>query len=316
VPGDVLACLEELGIEFRVNDDEALGRCPMHLERTGVEDRHPSWSVRIEDRFLDSGEVVPAGTHNCFSCGYRGSFTALVCDVLKVDWVTAVQWVRQRGGIERARMLLARKREPRRDEIDTTKQINEASLALFVDPPKHARNKRGISLDACHALDIRWDDSRDLWICPIRDPDTGKLWGWQEKNERYFRNRPASVPKSKTLFGIRTFTEGRAIVVESPLDTARILTAGITGALSTFGAAVSNNQMDLLVDIADEVIWALDNDKDGRKYSKQIKELWGHRMPMRFLNYDSIDKKDPGEMEDQEIRQAVYTAKSVILARF
>ena len=311
IPGDVASCLVELGIDFKVNGDEAVGKCPMHYERTGKEDAHPSWSVRLED----SADDIPAGTFNCFACGYRGGFVQLVADVTKWDWFEAVAWVRARGGIERARMVLERHKQ-RDNKVDTTQWLNEASLALFVDPPQKALDKRNLDPFPVSELGIRWDTDKDAWILPIRDPNTHELWGWQEKNDRYFRNRPTDVKKSHTLFGLDAYEGEVAVILESPLDVARLYTAGIPGGLSSFGAAISDKQMALIIAHADKVIMALDNDRDGMKYSEMMRTLHARRINMSFLNYDGIDAKDVGEMTDEQIFQAYSTATSSTVTRF
>jgi DNA primase len=81
----------------------------------------------------------------------------------------------------------------------------------------------------------------DHFILPVRDPDNGKLWGWQEKGKRYFRNVPEGVRKGHTLFGIREFpADSPAVLVESPLDVARLYTVGYRNAVSSFGAGVTD----------------------------------------------------------------------------
>jgi len=306
VPGDVLAALQELGVEvLHVNGDEALAKCPAHFERTGKEDRHPSFSVNVEE-----------GVSNCFSCGFRGPFVVLVEQMLKCDRDDAVGWVRARGGIERVKRALVEKTSLL--QIDTTTQINEASLALFVDPPAEALAKRHLSLESTQFYGILWDADKERWITPIRDPNTGKLWGWQAKNERYFRNLPKDVTKAKTLFGIEQFDEGMAIVIESPLDVPRIFTAGIEGSLSSFGAGVSAIQMKIVQALTDECLVALDNDRDGSKYSQYLNAMYGRQMILKFLNYADFDTniKDPGEMTDSQIRHSIDTAISSVQVRF
>ena len=308
VPGDALSCMEELGIEvIRVTGDEAQAKCPAHLERTGKEDSHPSFSVHVEE-----------GIFNCFSCGYRGAFVALVEYMLKCDREEAVGWVRARGGIERVKRVLDESQGLRIQTRDTTLQINEASLALFVDPPADALSKRGISLDAAQHYGVLWDADKDRWITPIRDPDTGKLWGWQAKNERYFRNLPTDVKKSKTLFGLEQFVDGPATLIESPLDVPRIYTAGVKGGLSSYGAGVSEAQMKIIMTVTDELIVGLDNDRDGTTYSKWINATYGKSMILSFLNYADFDEgiKDPGNMTDAQILHSIDTAISSTLIRF
>jgi hypothetical protein len=309
VPGDVISCMEELGIEvLRVTGDEAQAKCPAHFERTGKEDRHPSFSVNTE-----------AGVFSCFSCGFRGPFVVLVEYMLEQgDRDAAVGWVRARGGIERVKRVLGESRGLKLMTLDTTLQINEASLALFLDPPAEALAKRNISLASAQHYGVLWDIYQSRWITPIRDPDTGKLWGWQAKNERYFRNVPNEVTKSKTLFGLEQFVQDPAILVESPLDVLRIHTAGVEGGLSSFGAGVSTDQMKLIQTVSDVLIAGLDNDKDGTTYSRWLKDTYGHKMVLKFLNYADFDEdiKDPGDMTNEQIRHSISTAIPSNLVRF
>jgi hypothetical protein len=257
-------------------------------------------------------------TGNCFSCGFRGPFVLLVEHMLKCDRDDAVGWIRARGGIERVKRTLDESKGLRLLTRDTTLQINEASLALFVDPPAEALAKRGLSLASVQHYGILWDAAKDRWITPIRDPNTGKLWGWQAKNERYFSNFPKQVTKSQTLFGLEQFVEGPAIVIESPLDVPRIFTAGVEGGLSSYGAGVSEAQMKIVQAITDECIVGLDNDKDGTTYSRWLNDTYGKSMILRFLNYADFDEeiKDPGNMTDDQILHSIDTAISSTLVRF
>lgn len=311
IPGNVFACMEELGIEnMRQIEDEIGGSCPMHYERLGKIDKHSSWSVHAED-----------GYFNCFSCGYKGPFVLLVKDMLKIDWADAVLWIRARGSIEKVKRFLGRDyvETIQHGPIDTSQQYNEAHLALFTDPPESALDSRNISLEAAQHYGLLWNPERETWITPIRDPDTGKLKGWQEKNDNYFRNRPRDVKKSECLFGLDVFDGGWMLVVESPLDAPRVSTAGIPGACSTYGAEVSDHQFDLIIDHADGVIWGMDADKAGDKSSDMLRLKCIKRgFPSKFLNYQHVPEgsKDPGEMTDDEILEAYETAYPGVVARF
>jgi hypothetical protein len=306
VPGDVLKCLNELGIAVaRIVDDEAVARCPGHLGRVGKEDGDPSWSVNLE-----------TGMHNCFSCGFRGPFEGIVREVLGLNSSDAHAWVRQRGSLERVQQYLtggyiSELAKPK------ARQVTEADLALCVPPPPDVLDTRNIHANAAAAYGILYDRQKDCWITPIRDPDTRALWGWQEKavEGHYFRNRPRHVPKSKTLFGIDQPDIGRrAIMVEAPLDAAVIRSVGIPGALSSFGAAVSDAQMQIVLERFDLLILALDNDPDGRKHTERVYEEWHRRMPIWVMPY-LVNVKDPGEMSYREIRNCVDRATLPLLGK-
>lgn len=307
VPGDVVRCLDELGVEIlRVVDEEAHGHCPAHLRITGKIDRHPSWSVNTE-----------TGVHNCFACGFRGPFVTIVQEVLDCTREHAVDWIRERGSIERADRGLGRGKYIH--ELAAEEEIppvTEADLALYVEVPDWAADARDLDPAACDHYGVLWDANKDHWITPIRDPETGTLWGWQEKGQetRYFRNRPKEVPKSKTLFGLAQLTTNTAILVESPLDAVRLYTAGLGGGVSSFGARVSDTQLALLVDAGvRRLISALDNDRDGIQANDDLRLRVRGRMRLSFFNYGQLDAKDPGDMTDEEIWEAYETAYSSIL---
>lgn len=307
IPGNVTGCLDEMGLEYKQNGDEIHMPCPMHMARTGKEDKHPSFSINSD-----------AGYFNCFSCGYRGPFVLLVRDVLEITRADATAWVRQRGGIERVKKFLAKREEatdPTKD--DTTKRINEASLALYVTPPLEECSPRYFMPEDAEACGVLWDTERDMWIIPIRDPDTGKLWGWQEKNKRYFRNRPRSMKKSLTLFGLHTYEGDTAILVESPLDVVRLRAAGFTAGLASFGSEVSDAQMALIRDHFDTVVVALDNDEAGAKACQRLRAEWSRRgVNLKFADYSDTKAKDPGEMTFNEVKNSIRNAIPSVLARF
>lgn len=302
VPGNVMTALEELGVPVvREVGEELVALCPMHEARTGKPDNHPSWSVNVD-----------SGIHHCFACGYKGQFVGLVADLQGWTWTESVSWVRVRGGVERARKRLHPVIEPA-VKLDTTKQINEASLALMGLPPKKEMKRRHLTFDAVQHHGVLWDPNKRCWILPIRDPNNHKLWGWQEKSEKFFRNRPREVTKSKTLFGLDVFQGDSAILVESPLDVVRLTSTGITGGLATFGASVSHEQMALVRNIVDVVIIGMDNDPAGKKSTAELRKEWGRKgLTLRYLNYGDSAAKDIGDMSDEEIHQAVVTSYSFV----
>lgn len=296
VPGDVLACLAELGVSVdRMSGDEAIARCPGHLSRIGKVDGDPSWSVNVN-----------SGMHNCFACGFKGPFAAIVREVLGVSDSEAVTWVRSRGSLERVERLLT---GGYIDELvkQVKKPVTEADLALFVPPPQDVLRTRGISIEAAATYGVLYDTEADTWITPIREPGTGSLWGWQEKavDGRFFRNRPRHIEKSLTLFGLDQIrAERRAIIIESPLDACVVETAGWRGACSSFGAGVSDAQMQLVLEHCDSAILALDNDPDGRKQTERVLQQWGPRLPLKVMPY-LYGCKDPGEMTNSQINECL-----------
>jgi len=300
----VVKCLEELGVRIlRVDNDEAQGHCPAHVRITGKQDRHPSWSVNTE-----------SGAHNCFSCGFRGPFYTIVKEMLVCSDDDAISWCKARGSIDRAKKILFGEGVY---VHELAEQYTEADLALFVDVPEWVCHERDLEPWAVDDYGIRWDAEHGNWITPIREPFTNRLMGWQEKGQdtRYFRNRPKSVEKSTTLFGLNELDGRVAVVVESPLDCPRIYTATEQKiAVSTFGVRISDTQLDVLEEAGIELlICALDNDRDGNTQSDDLRRRVRGRMRLKYWDYGDSDAKDPGEQTDDEILWSLDHAYSSVL---
>ena len=314
--GDVNSVLLKLGILADQRNDELLAICPMHLERTGREDSNPSWSINAE-----------TGVHHCFSCGYKGSLLTLVAELNelttqwgRLDFDAAKDWLKQNIEVDFA--SLRKQLEEARDSyisLPTPVAMSEARLAVFNTPPQWALEARKITEDGIAYYGVLWNPIMNSWITPIR-MENGKLMGWQEKSqtERFFRNRPAGVQKSKTLFGIDKFKGGTMIVVESPLDCVRLASLGIFGAVSTFGASVSNDQVTLMKR-ADKIILAFDNpniDKAGAKAAEDMLERSRQNgMEFWFADYKDTEYKDIGDMPEQLVELCIRGAKHSVFGK-
>lgn len=307
--GSVEGVLLTLGIETTQRGDELLGLCPMHLERTGKEDNNPSWSMNAE-----------TGVHHCFSCGYKGTLLTLVGEIKefttqwgRVDFDAAKDWLR--SNIEVNFEYLARQLEEARNSyvpIPAPVGMSEARLSIFDSvAPDWALSARDLTEDGCTLYSVKWNPAKNSWITPIRDPQSGKLMGWQEKSqtERFFRNRPTGVAKSKTLFGLDAFKGGTMIVVESPLDAVKLASLGVFGGVSTFGASISDDQLRLMK-AADKLIIAMDNDAAGKKASADLLEHTRKEgMECWFLNYQGSEYKDIGDMPEDLVHYCLEGSK-------
>ena len=316
---DIESVLVALGIDFGLIGHEASAICPMHQKRTGKEDHNPSWFINLE-----------SGQHICFSCGYKGNVVQLVCDVKEFyqkswgqyeeeyDYKAGREWLASVAQVSPERLLEILKSLPSYLPPDPKPlEMSEARLAVFVDPPQDALDSRSITLEAAQKYGVMWDNSRKTWILPLRDPHFRQLLGWQEKGtvDRTFKNRPAGLTKSSTLFGIENQNEDVVIVVESPLDCVRFASAGIAGAVAVCGSSVSEAQVKLLR-YSEKVVIAFDNpniDKAGKKACDEMR-VWGRKYGMNvfFFNYGSSSKKDPGDMTDDELAWGIDNAKSAI----
>jgi hypothetical protein len=306
-------------MEYTEHNHEANALCPTHRARTGKEDNSPSWWINLD-----------TGQHICFSCQYKGNLAQLVCDVNEFyikawdnkyhyDYETAQTWLSEISAIPLDQLLKMVKALPNRVEAyPKPLEMSEARLAVFTDPPAYDLDMRGITIESAQKYGVLWDNKKATWILPLREPHFNRLMGWQEKGteHRTFFNRPAGLQRAKTLFGVDVQNDNLAIVVESPLDCLRLDSAGFPGAVALCGTTVSEDQIKLLRR-SDKVIIALDNpniDKAGKKASDEMRKLGSkYGINMFFFNYGGTDKKDPGDMTNEEIAWGFQNAKSSVL---
>jgi DNA primase len=130
--------------------------------------------------------------------------------------------------------------------------------------------------------------------------------GWQRRQFGATFNWPKGIPKSETLFGLHLLEDDRVALVESPLDVVRLHQAGVP-AVSSFGAAVSHRQVDLLARNCAVVVLALDNDPTGIASAERLQRQLRKRTGVVSWSYAGTKAKDPGEYEDDEELKAAWT---------
>lgn len=303
-PGDVLSAVEKLGLNIvRHDGDEIVCHCPAHEARVGKPDRNPSFSVNST-----------SGLFSCFSCDYRGAFATLAADMLNVDYEAAVEWVRSQGTIGVAHRILDRKSGATLSDQETVAPISRAALALFTDPPADELTARDLYSEEAQAYRIMWNPDSRAWIFPLYDLDTGRLLGWQEKRRRRVRNYPKDqVKTSLSLFGSHLPETEVAVVVESPLDAARIFGLGLT-AYALFGSNPSQTQVNALMNRCERLIVCTDNDRAGRKAARRLVEgLFCTGVRTAVVTYEGLDDGvDPGDLPRSELVRQIDRADSAI----
>lgn len=283
--------LQQLGVDVRrIDTREISGRCPVHVRTVGKEDNSPSWSMNAE-----------TGLWICFSCGARGSLGQLVSELTgEEESIIAVHRLLIDSGLDR---LSAPERERPQAPVDWV------AYGKFGKVPSRMLKSRRLSPDVAWRYGVRWDGDAKAWITPIVS-SLGELKGWQAKKVGWVRNHPEGVQKSDTLFGIERFVAQTAVLVESPLDVVRLGSVfDRPQGLASFGAYVSDAQMNLLAAVASSVIIAMDNDDAGLASSKRLfKNLPNFRRGVRWFNYRGINAKDIGDMTADEIERGVLSS--------
>lgn len=283
--------LVALGVDIKRNyGNEIVGCCPVHEKRTGKSDRRPSWSIN-----------ATTGLWICHSCGARGNLPQLVYEITgDYSAISSIYSFIINNGLERLQNgpLIAK-----------PATVDWETYIAFAQPSDEQLASRKLSRESVERYGIRWNHKKDSWIIPIMSA-TKELIGWQEKSKDYVRNYPIGVKKSQTLFGADVLTTKDVILVESPLDVVRYDSEfKHPQCVASYGATLSEDQIEMLSYLCDSLVIALDNDEAGISAAKKLsKKLPTMRKGIKWLKYSHTSAKDLGEMSKEEIREAVSDA--------
>jgi DNA primase len=321
---DIAGILEDLKIEVVGESEnrqtgalEYKARCPWHKDGTAY-DFNPGWYINSE-----------TGEHICFSCRFSGTLQVLAYRLLDLDWDQAGAWVNDRSDVLARfseRDAWAKEDRAERKTRVPMAPINDARILAFDDVPDEELIGRRLTRAGAAQYEIRWDSKKAAWILPIRS-ENNALLGWQIKGtgeDKFFRNYPMGVAKGSCLFGFHTLSgSGEVWVVESPLDAARLHALGYE-AVATFGATVTETQMELLIANSRSLMIAMDNDDAGKRSALWMLGLdakgkparkgqdYSKRTRLRFFQYTDSKHKDPGDMAGHQIADGITAAKSSI----
>lgn len=248
--------VDVLGAEsVRVRGDELVHSCllPFGLHRNG--DRNPSASLNVS-------KLV----YGCFVCG-GGSLlwaTQVILDVSAIDAQRIIQQHLTADSISKERFL-SQLEELWLDRDSGIPVMPEYSLKIVEKWMCYSKylDDRGISRDVQREMmtgvDLNHVDKiGGVFITQPRlvIPHIfgGKLVGWtmrklsdRQLGPKYVHT--SSFPRNYTLYnwdGVRSGGFRGVIVVESPMSVLRLKTCGIHNSVATFGAQVSDKQIELL----------------------------------------------------------------------
>lgn len=300
-PLDITSILSNAGIgPLRVSGDEVHAPCPMHAQRTGSEDHHPSWSIN-----------TTTFVHLCFSCGYKGTLNGLLLDVTGAAPEDLELRLNEQSFVRK--MEKARQVIPEEFESEIIEGLTEWELYnLLTDVPQRLLDFRHLMRSAIDAYEVRWSAETRQWVMPLRDP-FGSLIGAQYRQKGSVLTLPDGVEKSITLFGFPQCREfDYCAIVESPLDAVRLFGLGIP-AMSSLGAWVSQEQVLLLARNFTCVYLAMDDDKTGHKsieiLSPMLRRAGTCPIPWNYEGcYDDEGEpaKDPGDVADDDMLMASW----------
>lgn len=299
---DLYTLLDGAGFQsLRENRREITALCPMHMQRTGKPDSHPSFSInKITFAF------------QCFSCGYKGSsLSSLLIDVTghapaDLDIQVKESALQRQWQTFSADPLgqTATKIAPQLTEFHLKKVLR--------DVPDRFLQRRRLLRSAVDAYQVRFDATTKQVVMPIRTPD-GVLLGAQYRQVGSVLTLPAEVPKSSTLFGHTVVSDhDHVALVESPLDAVRLYGIGVP-AVSSLGAWISAEQIRLLARTFGTVYLALDNDRTGIEASAQAAQALRRQgcavVPWNYaglVDDEGRPAKDPGDADTDEMLVASW----------
>jgi hypothetical protein len=295
---DLYSVLEDAGVlGLRDGTKELGGLCPQHEARVGKPDRHSSWSI---NKFTY--------VHHCFSCGYSGTLTGLLVDMLGYappdieEQIAKTSFLRKVANLHQDHAADVAKDPPLTDWFIKN---------MLRDVPDRLLAFRRLQRHALDHYEVRWDPEKKCWVLPLRMPD-GTLIGAQYRQKGSVLTMPKDVEKSQTLFGFTTVVKYETIaLVESPLDAVRLFGVGIP-AVSSLGAWTSDVQCRLLARTFGTVVLALDNDSAGHegsvKAARSIRRYGAAVLPFKYSglkNEHGKPAKDVGDVvSDEDIRLA------------
>ena len=298
---DLQSILGNLGITaLRETRKEIFGRCPMHEQRTGRRDEHPSWSMN-RTTFV----------HSCFSCGYKGTLNGLLIDLTGSVPDDLEKTLTKEGFVHRWEQVRA---DPTEVLAPVIPVLTEYALHnIMGDVPQRLLDFRNLVRSAIDAYEVRWDSDTRRWVLPIRSTE-GVLLGAQYRQKGSVYTLPEGMEKSHTLFGFPQCADvSYCALVESPLDAVRLFGLGIP-ALSSLGAWVSKDQVRLLACNFTRVYLALDDDKAGQEACEQLCPLLrkAGTCPIRWsytglTDQDGHKAKDPGDVADDDALLASWS---------
>lgn len=176
--------------------------------------------------------------------------------------------------------------------------------------------QRGIDEETQQLLHLGYDPHEQRVVFPHYVQD--KLVGWQKRvipgvtNPPFpkYRNSPG-FPKSETLYAHDFCTPGPVLVVESPMSVAHAYSIGLRNVTATFGAKVSQAQIDLLKAHEKVIIW-FDADPAGMAGEHKLLEgLYRHTETLRVTPEEGKDLADY-DMEAFERYTAANTMPAVL----
>lgn len=248
-----------------------------------------------------------SGLWHCFniSCAKKGRFQDLVKNI-----TNETIYIANDTSIEQLE-LLTKTIDKHRHVQDGFDEAMERITINYRDPDDVKKLQylvdRGFGLGVLEHFEVGFSTRQNRIVIPVRN-ENYKVVGFIGRaisegdipKYKYSDN----FPRRNLLLNLCDVKfDDTAIVVEGSLDYLKVHQAGFPNVVSTMGSTVSPVQIELLNKYFSSLILFMDNDDAGEKGKHAImdgcprKDIWVVPYPE--------DKKDPGEMSNEEIQNAI-----------
>lgn len=300
IPSDKLSqIISDLGLDKSgETTTDIICYCPFHDNKDT-----PAFNISKKTNHL----------YHCWNpgCGGRGNIFTLVQHIKNVGSYEAIRFLQNYESFTVPAIGLDRTPKREYDILDES-LLEDFSYEKY--DLTYMRD-RGFSLDTLRHFGVGrignyitvpvWDEKKNLVGISKRSIVSTK--------RKYL---DAGLPKRHVLFNLNNAvdpinTMGECIVVEGPFDAMKVHQSGFPNVVATLSGDLTETQGDLLRRHFRSVIIFTDNDDAGRKLGEKI-SIECKALNVYWVPYPE-GIKDPGQMSEQAIKEAIENKKPNIL---
>ena len=258
--------------------------CPFH------DDTDPSLGISRKAKTNYSGELIPAGTVNCFGCEYSGDLIRFIADIKEVTEHQAFKWLINNftvGEYEKRRIDL--------DFLDAEETGNLEKDIAEMEIYHPYMEERGLTPELILKYEVKYNPKMDTIVFPVYNSSGDEIIGYQERST--VGKKIYSEGNVNTLFGRQNLEldSNSVWLTEAPIDSLICKKFG-HNAVAIMGG-ISEEKLSAIGKLPYRVfVCAFDNDRGGDDFSDIVAENFKDRLVKRAFFHTG---EDPGEMKDK-----------------
>lgn len=279
------------------------------------QESNPSLGISTVDTKDYKGNIVPAGTCNCFACDYRADLPTFVSNAFGYNdkGMFGYKWIIKNFAnldIEHRQSIKLDMERDKKQVREVTQTIHDSVLEKYryFHPYMY---KRKLTDKVINYFDVGYDKDAHALTFPVHDLE-GKCALIQRRSigRKFFMN-DEGADKGNYIYGLYQIYLNiswikEIYITESPIDALTLWTVR-KPAVSIMGAKATKRQIELLQQIPiRKFILALDNDNAGNNGSDYIKkELEKHKLFYRVQFPQGV--KDINDLSEEQLKSLSYS---------